>query len=362
MSDKRIKVLHIIPSFASGGAERVLLGYLKDFKDDNDIELYALALGKKESSIFDKEIEESNLHIEYAEVDISSRFSFFKRVIAVRKSVKKIKPDIIHSHLRTLPYVVTATLFKKVKRIHTIHSVPKISSAGKILFLDTLCFRRFKVLPICLNKEFANEAKKLYKIDFCEFLYNGIDIEKYQGLQNKEQLRNEFGIPKDAFVLGHVGRFVPIKNHKFIIDVFNNIIKENSNSYLLLVGEGPEQTRIKQMCIELGINNNVIFVGTRMDVNNILQIMNAFIFPSINEGLGIALIEAQAAALRCVASDTIPKEAIVSSNAILLSLDDPEEWSRKLTDKEHLNSGFSGIENFSIVEINKKLKDIYLNI
>lgn len=362
MSNKKTRVLHIIPSFASGGAERVVLGYMKDFKNDSDVELYALALGKKEDSIFDREIEKSDLHIEYAEIDPKSRFLFVKRTMAIRKAVRKIKPDIVHSHLRVLPYTVAATLFKKIKRIHTIHSVPRLSSAGKILMADTFCFKNLKVLPICLNKELAREAEMLFGIEFSEFLYNGIDIEKYQGFQDEGEMRKEFRIPNNAFVLGHVGRFVPIKNHKFIVDVFYEITKKKPNSYLLLIGEGPEQDEIGQKCKELGIDKNVIFAGTRTDVNCVLQIMDAYIFPSINEGLGISLIEAQAAGLRCIASDSIPKEALVSENILALPLEKPEEWAKQLIDSKDFKSGFSGIENFSISEVNKKLKGIYLDI
>jgi len=361
--DRKVRVLHIIPSFASGGAERVLLGYLKDFQLDDDIELYALSLGKNGGSIFDKEIEKLGLNVKYAEIDsINDRFSILRKMKAVRKAVKEIKPDIIHSHLRLVSIVTFATIFNfGLKRIHTIHTVPAIASSGKMGPFDKFCFKYMNVLPICLNKQLAHEAEKLYDIKFCEFLYNGIEINKYSGFENREKLREKLNIPGDAFVLGHVGRFVPIKNHDFIIDVFNEIQKKNKNSYLMLVGEGPETENIKNKCEKLSVKENVIFMGVRTDVNELLQIMDAYIFPSKQEGLGISLIEAQAAGLKCIASDTIPAEAFVSKNLIALPLSEPERWCDEFLNEKTFESDYSGLENFSVTEVNKKLKNIYFS-
>lgn len=362
MEKKKIKILHFIPSFASGGAERVLLGYLKDFQNDNDIELHALAFSKNQGSIFDKEIENLNLNITYANIDSKNdKLSLIKKIFAIKKAVKRVKPDIIHSHLRMIPLVTFATLFNfKLKRVHTIHTVPHVASAGKTKPFDIFCLRYMNILPICLNKQLAREAENLYGINFCEFLYNGIQIDKYKGFNGKNQLRESLNIPSDAFVLGHVGRFVPIKNHSFIIDVFYNIYKQNNNAYLLLVGEGPEMDNIKNKCRNLDIEKNVIFTGARTDVPELLQIMDAYIFTSIKEGLGISLIEAQAAGLKCIAATTIPEEAFVSSNLLSLPLDCPEKWAEEFLKEEPFGSNYEGIENFDIKKVNEKLKNIYL--
>ncbi len=361
---KKIKVLHIIPSFASGGAERVLLGYMKDFAEDQDVELHTLALGLNSGSIFDDEIAKLNLDIRYAGIDAKKKFSSLLRMKAIYQRVKELKPDIIHSHLRLLPYVTLATLFERnLKRIHTIHTVPQIASSGKMRKVDQFCFQRMNVLPICLNQELAEEAKKLYQIPFCEFLYNGIEIERYTGFHEKEALRNELGIPKDAYVVGHVGRFVPIKNHDFLIDVFYEIKKKKPNSYLLLVGEGPKMTSIQEKCKKLKLEDSVIFGGTRTNVNEILQIMDGYIFPSKKEGLGISLIEAQAAGLRCITSNTVPQETYVSPRLIVLSLEaSPKQWCDALLENTESDKKRNQIENFSIQAVNEKLKKLYIAI
>ncbi len=361
---KKIKVLHIIPTFASGGAERVLLGYMKDFNNDNEIELHTLALSKKGESIFDKEIENSALNIKYAGIEAGKPLAKIRRMIAIRKEILKLKPDIVHSHLRLTPFVRFAALFLgKIKFIHTIHTVPALESAGKTFYFDKFCFKQLSVLPVCLNQELAHEAEKLYDIPFCEFLYNGIDISKYTGLASKNILREKYSIPEDAYLLGHIGRFVDIKNHSFIIDVFNELKKQKENAYLMLIGEGPLMPEIKEKCKNLGIEKNVVFVGTCTNVHEMLQIMNGFIFPSKQEGLGIALVEAQAAGLYCVAADTIPEEAFVSERLMALSLNEsPAKWAEVLLKEEISEDKRNNLMDFSIEGVNNKLRKIYKTI
>jgi len=359
---KKIKILHIIPNFSSGGAERVVLGYMKDFMNDKDIEMHVLALGINNGSIFDKEIEKLKLNITYANIDIIHKFASVLKIKAIRKAVKELKPDIVHSHLRLLPHVTFATFFQKgLKRIHTIHAVPEIISAGKIMRFDKFCFQKMQVLPICLNRELAKQAEQLYEIPFCEFLYNGIELERYTDFKEKEKLRNQFGVPQDAYVVGHVGRFVPTKNHDFLIDVFYEVKKKKPNSYLLLVGEGPEMIKIREKCKKLKLEDSVIFAGTCTNVNEVLQIMDGYIFPSKKEGLGISLIEAQAAGLRCITSNTVPKEAYVSPQLIALPLDvSPKKWCDTLLESTMSEEPRNRIENFSIHKVNEKLKNIYM--
>lgn len=361
---KKIKVLHIIPTFSSGGAERVLLGYMKDFNNDPEIELHTLALGNNDGSIFDKEIEKLNLNIKYAGIKAGNKLSNLKRMLAVRREIKRLKPDIVHSHLRLTPYVRFASLFTgKKKFIHTIHTVPSLESAGKIFICDKFCFKHLSVLPVCLNQELAHEAERFYDIPFCEFLYNGIDIEKYTGFKEKNKLREKYSIPEDAYVLGHIGRFEDIKNHDYIIDVFNELKRKKENSYLLLIGEGSLMPKIKEKCKKLGILENVIFAGTCSNVYEMLQIMNGFIFPSKQEGLGIALIEAQAAELYCVVSDTIPKEAFVSQRLAVLSLNEsPAKWAEALLKEEISYDERNNLNDFSIKGINDKLRRIYKSL
>jgi len=125
-------------------------------------------------------------------------------------------------------------------------------------------------------------------------------------------VRGELGIAPDAFVIGHVGRFFEPKNHSFLLEVTAEAAKREPRTVLLSVGDGPLRSQIEQKAISLGIRERVIFTGARADVFRLMQgAMDLFVFPSLFEGLGLALIEAQAAGLPCVISDVIPQDADV---------------------------------------------------
>jgi len=146
-------------------------------------------------------------------------------------------------------------------------------------------------------------------------------------------IRLKLGIPVNSFVIGHVGRFDEQKNHYLLIEIAAEIIKKNTGTYLLLIGEGPLQPLIKKKVENLGISKNVIFAGAQNDVPAIMSgAMDVFLFPSLYEGLGIVLIEAQAAGLSCIISDSIPFEAdIVKQNIKRVSIrKSPEEWAEAM--------------------------------
>ena len=196
---------------------------------------------------------------------------------------------------------------------------------------------------------------------------NAIDTNKF--IYNKDirrQKRKELNI-ENKFVVGHVGRFHPQKNHDFIIDIFKELNEKRKNSVLLLVGDGELRQSIENKVKELNLLDKVIFTGVRDDIPELLQSMDVFVFPSLYEGLPVTLIEAQATGLPCIVSDTITHEAIISSNIQSVSLQkSAEEWADKIllidngSNRENaaieiINSGFD------VNEIAKMLIDFYLH-
>ncbi|BAZ54066.1 group 1 glycosyl transferase [Nostoc sp. NIES-4103] len=139
-----------------------------------------------------------------------------------------------------------------------------------------------------------------------------IDLLPFHNQIDRQALRAELGIPPEAFVIGHVGRFEQQKNHQFLLDIVAEIAKQEPKMHLLLIGDGLLRPDIEQKAIQMGLADRVIFTGLRPDVPRLmLGAMDIFLFPSLHEGLGLVLVEAQAAGLVCVFSDVVPDEADV---------------------------------------------------
>jgi len=151
-------------------------------------------------------------------------------------------------------------------------------------------------------------------------LNNAIDANNYAfDLGQRRQIRESLGIPEGTFVVGHVGRFHPQKNHTFLLDVFRELQKK-TNAVLLLVGNGDLRSDMEKKAAELHIADRVIFTGVRNDVPYLMQAMDCFVFPSLYEGLPVTMIEAQASGLPCVVSNAVPMECDVTGLVTYVSL------------------------------------------
>lgn len=162
---------------------------------------------------------------------------------------------------------------------------------------------------------------------------NGVDTEQFSYDRSKAQeVRKQFGIQEDEIVIGHVGRFTHQKNHTFLIEIFKAVYDRNKRYRLLLVGSGELESKIREKVQRYGLENAVIFAGYQMDTGRMMQAMDLFVFPSVYEGLGLVLIEAQAAGLPCLTSqDVVPMEARVCELLNFVPLqNNPEDWAEKI--------------------------------
>ena len=157
---------------------------------------------------------------------------------------------------------------------------------------------------------------------------NGIDCEQYAFKKNvRAEVRKEFSIDADDFVIGHVGRFIPLKNQGFLVDIVDELHKTMPSAKLLLVGEGDTMDEIKAKVSDKGLEKTVIFTGVRSDVARLMQAMDIFVMPSWFEGLPVSLVEAQAAGLPVVASESISHDSDITENILFKSINESvEEW------------------------------------
>jgi len=180
---------------------------------------------------------------------------------------------------------------------------------------------------------------------------NAIHLEPFAELPvDRTELRQRLGFVKDEILIGHIGRFHQQKNHTFLLNIFASFVKNRPTAKLILVGDGPLRKNMELKAMDLGIAENVLFLGLRKDIPQLLGVLDAFILPSLYEGLGIVLIEAQAAGVPCLISDVVPYEADLGLGMItrLSTKDTSQRWSDMLEELIHRRKELPDWEQRSI--------------
>ena len=205
------------------------------------------------------------------------------------------------------------------------------------------------------------ELDEAFSVSNTVVIKNGIDLYKYSHPRvDKKEMRKSLNIPDNAFVVGHIGRFSPEKNHRFIMEVFSLLSDKEPNAFLLLIGTGDEKGNIEKQIKEKGLENKVKILSGRTDIPELLNEMDVFIFPSLYEGFGIALVEAQASGKRCIVSDNINPSAFVSNNVIPLPLRDKEKWCDAILGRIESPGYEDRLQEYDISKEIKKLERLYM--
>lgn len=238
--------------------------------------------------------------------------------------------DVVHIHKNSAANLLPFMVLKKFPEIKVfVHSHNTKPSVGTISSVFHFCNRR-KMYRLA-EKHFACSKaagdwlygkKANYKV-----LNNGISTANYKfDINKREKKRKELGILSSTFVVGNIGRFTKQKNQERLVSIFFNILKMNNNSKLLLVGDGELKNNIMQEAHELGIDQSIMFLGIRDDINELMMAMDVFVMPSFYEGLPIVGIESQCSGLNVFLSDTISKETEISTGVKWFNLknDDKE--------------------------------------
>ena len=330
-----IRVAHIVGKWLGGGVEAVVMNYYRHID--------------REKIQFDFICDDDSTDIPYEEIEkLGGRIILvpgYQKPFKYHKELKKIFKEnnykIVHSHISTMSIfpLFAAWLAKVPVRIAHSHSTTNKKEKKKNLMKQVL--RPF-------SKVFANNymccselagrwlfGNKTYEKGKVYLLNNAIDLDKFKyDKKVRESKRKELGIKKDTLVIGHIGRFVQQKNHTFLIDIFNEIVKKNKDSVLLLAGQGPLLEETKAKVKELGIEEKVQFLGQRSDANELYQAFDVFLLPSLYEGLPVVGVEAQAAGLLCFLSSDMTKETKVLEATTIMNLTNtPEEWAISILDK-----------------------------
>lgn len=184
-----------------------------------------------------------------------------------------------------------------------------------------------KIAPSTEAAEFVF-GKNSIKKGKVTILRNGLDYCKFEfNTEIRNKLRKKLALD-DKIIFGHIGRFNVQKNHLFLLDIFNEIYKQNDNARLVIIGEGELEQDIRQKIDNLQLNDCVKILGPQGNINEYLMAFDMLIFPSFFEGMPNVIIEAEASGLKAVLSDTITREANITPLLTYVSLDkSAKEWA-----------------------------------
>lgn len=363
--------MHLIWSMGDGGAQQVIINYLRDFKDDPDVSMKLCVFTGPTQSKYDKEIADEGYPVEYlnnpkSRINIPILRYPFNRFIARKswyKAIKKYNPDIVHVHISGL---LSVTLFPIIRvgvpvRFDTLHSNPLRYKGLELAYIKK-SFNKYGFVPICVTEEQASVAKRHYGIGAYELVRNGIDTKAVANSKiDKVEARNSLGLPIDAFIILGVGRLDPIKNYPLLIESFKKVRQCNEKALLIIAGSGNELDNLKNLAVKLGINEYIYFLGNRTDMNVIYSSADVLAMTSISEAAPLTLIEAQTLGVRCVVSSGVPSENLFTSNARRMKENSlVSEWAEALLDEGYSNEVDGCIEDYDVHNISKQLKSIYL--
>lgn len=323
---RKIKILLIGMSANYGGIETYIFNLIKNA--DRKLFSFDILYPRLDEMPYEEELKKLNCNIHKITPRTKNRKLHIKEI----KNIYAKNYDYIHYNIMSYSWFEPIVLSKNTNSKLILHShgndIKNCYSIKRILLnsLGKHKIKNIKYYKIACGKQIGDETFKNNKY---LIFNNGINIEKYiYSEKTRKEYQSIFGINKNEIVLGLVAAFNKIKNHTFLLNVFKEYQKLNKNCKLILIGTGKLMKKMKKKCQKLNIEDKVLFLGIRTDVNQILSLLDIYIMPSLHEGFPISLIEAQVNGLKCYASDRIDNTINISENVEFLSLNkSPKYWA-----------------------------------
>jgi glycosyltransferase involved in cell wall biosynthesis len=318
-----MRVLQVVQSLNPGGIESWLVAILRNM--DRGRHQFDFFVGSPGADIFDSQVGQMGARIFRCVGGANQPWKLHSLLSAVLKNEGPY--DAIHCHgTRAMGFHmrVAARAGVPVRIVHshsTQHSSKRESRRRWRSYVSGFIAGRWMLKHMTVGLACSEEAgaslfgdrwgvDRRLGVCFC-----GVDFARLAGARPKGQVRAELGIPGDARVVLHVGNFRYPKNQAKIVEMAGVLLGRRKDVFVVLVGQGPDSEPVKREVARLGLAGRVIFTGPRTDVPDLLAAADTFVLPSFREGMPLALLEAQAAGLPCVASDTI-----VSSSHVIPEL------------------------------------------
>lgn len=358
MCEKR--VLHIINGMSDGGAETYIMNVYRTVVDLG-IQFDFLLRDKGQKSFYLDEIKKLGgrvFYVSYFPTHAILNYIQTKQFLEHHEEYK-----IIEIHANALFYISPLLILKKLNRkviVHSHSTRTRLPIMKPIHYVNREIISRMNIDRISCSKKagiwmFRNEFK---------VVANAINLKRFYEVKDKKKYN-------EKFVFACVAKFMPVKNHKYLLELFREFHEKESSSILILIGDGPTRGEIEILANKLGISNSVEFCGSVSDPERIIANATCFLLPSYYEGIPLTLIEAQALNLHCVVSTNVDKECNITGLVDFVELKNKTEWLLKMhqikkMDRNKLmnkldNSGYNIDKNIEIYQKLYTKKEIKIN-
>lgn len=317
------RILHIVGAMAPGGFENFIMNVYRSV-DRSRVQFDFIVCAKKENA-YDEEIESMGGRLYYVTRKSENPV---KNFLEIRRVVKRGGYRIVCRHTdnayAALDLLAARLGGAKKAILHSHSTTTGAKGAHKLcrLLLAAVPTERFACSAAAGNWMFGKRPFR--------FVPNAVEVERYGfRREERERKREELGLA-GRHVYGHVGNFVYAKNHPFLLDILAGIVRQDEKAVCLMAGGGEGRAAAEEKVRALELADRIRFLGVRKDVPALLQALDVFVFPSIYEGLPVSVIEAQAAGLPCLISDTVTEDVVLTDSVKRMSLEQPADfWAQE---------------------------------
>lgn len=338
-----MKILYYIFGLNIGGAESFIYTVLSNINTEKYKIGFVLQSRKNENTKLLELCAAKGIKIHYIPPFHKAPIKSISETVRI---IRKYHYDLIHIHQNAMINTGAIIAAKKCRIPAIMHSHNSKSNAGMIGKVIHKFNRNIYAVGLIRLSCGEEAGKWMYGDLNFKIVSNAISLGQYNYAEAyRQEIRNRLNVGADKKIVGHIGRFVPAKNHDRILDIFKELCKTDDSVILLLLGDGELKQHIEERIKQESLQGKVILTGNVLDANKYYSAFDALLFPSLFEGLPFTLVEAQSAGLRCLVSDNVTKDVNVTNSIEYMSLNAPiQKWAEHLSKMLYENTDRKAIE------------------